>query len=570
MDYEDALRLRAYYLWEAEGRPDGRAEEHWDQAQREAAFDSDDSQRESTPAELAANDLAAILEPGNITLLENRILPEYLSKRRWFAGKDRSIDSLRVVLPPTVIDDVGLLTQIEINTEKGVERYTLPLAVVWERDPSGGDDMSLARDMAIATVRGEGRTGFLTDAFFFPAFVRHLLATVRDGRSLGNSGDETLDVLLESGARDTIDTSAEIHWLSTEQSNSSVTIGGRIVMKLMRKVQSGIHPEAEMCRFLTRVGYRNSSPLLAEIVLRDREETSRSMFVLQGYVPNEGDAWTYATECLRDALVENADGISTRFEQLTSHVGRRLGELHTALSEGKGSAAFAPEVAQARDIEQWKATAVAQLEQAIEVLERKSAAAEPAEDSLVRRITEEREKICSTIRSAQLSDLNATKTRIHGDFHLGQVLWTGDDVYIIDFEGEPAKSIESRRTKSSAMRDVAGLLRSISYATAFAAKQHGGSSAASADHNLAQLDASRQVAERSFLDAYADAMNMDRLATGEEGTVSLLNLFLIEKAAYEICYEVANRPEWIAIPLKGLARALAVFPELKHLASDGQ
>ncbi|MBT2794288.1 putative maltokinase [Paraburkholderia strydomiana] len=568
MDDGEDLRVRAYYVWEAAGRPEGRAGEHWAQARQESGLDAAEA-----PVELAANHLASIFEPDNIALLECRILPQYLLQRRWFAAKDRSIESLRMVTPVVPIADVGVLAQVEVSIEGSIERYALPLAVVWNSDDAGDEESELARDMAIAAVRGEGRTGLLTDAFFVRAFIKGLLATASDGKNVASSEDGTLDIRLESGAEDAIgacaDADADLRWLSTEQSNSSVIVGRRIVMKLMRRLQSGVHPEAEMCRFLTRVGYGNASPLLAEIVQLDRDDGDggqRSLLVLEGFVCNEGDAWSYATGCLRKALTQSGAAVSAEFEQLAGIVGRRLGELHTALSKGEGGVAFAPEAVQARDIDEWKDAAVVQLEQAVDALERQRDSSSLSDHPLVRRIAENRKHIVSAIRNATLAASNAAKTRIHGDFHLGQVLCAKDDVYIIDFEGEPAKPIDSRRAKSSVLRDVAGLLRSISYATAFAAKQHDASSAKTEARgdapSEARLEASRQAAERNFLNAYVQAANADPLATGDSDTVSLLNLFLVEKAAYEVCYEAANRPEWIGISLQGLARALAAFPGL--------
>jgi maltose alpha-D-glucosyltransferase/alpha-amylase len=562
MDHVEDLRLRAYYLWEAAGRPEGRADEHWDQACRDLGLDAKDKQSGSA---LAANELINILNAKNIALLEVQLLPQYLSRRRWFAAKDRSIDSLRLVTPSTeLIGDVGLLAQIEVTIAGNIERYSLPLTVVWNGEGYGEDDLGLARDMAIALVRGQDRTGFLTDAFFVPGFIRGLLDKTKAGESISSSGEGKLDILLESGAQETIDAGAEIRWLSTEQSNSSVIVGGRIVMKLMRRLQPGTHPEAEMCRFLTQVGYGNSSPLLAEIVHRDREHTARTMLVLEGAISNDGDAWTYAIECLCNALMKG-DLVSREFEQLAGRVGRRLGELHTALSKGDGNAAFASEAAGARDIEAWKNAAVVQLEEALDTLERQRSQPAVANDPLAKRIIENRDKILTVVHEAPLSDPRAAKTRIHGDFHLGQVLRAREDIYIIDFEGEPAKPIESRRAKSSPLRDVAGFLRSLSYATALAARQHESSFAANKAESEARLDASRQAAEKSFLDAYARARNGEGLSVAKTEAVSLLNLFLVEKAAYEVCYEGANRPEWIAVPMQGLARELAAFPELAHL-----
>jgi trehalose synthase-fused probable maltokinase len=550
MDHENELRERAYYLWEAAGRPDGHADEHWAQARKEAGLSDEPS--------LKADDLSQILSAENVDVLERDVLPQYLMQQRWFAAKDRAIDSLRIVTPATMIDRCGLLAQVEVDLGGSMERYSMPLAIVW--DERNGDDLELARKMSIARVRGEHGDGILTDAFFVPEFIRSVIDKAMSGASPIVSEDGgKLSFMKESTAPDEINADADIRWLSTEQSNSSVIVGGRVVMKLMRRLQAGTHPEAEMCRFLTRAGYRNSSPLLAEIVHTDHDDAARSMLILEGFIPNVGDTWTHAIDCMRASSEQGGE----RLKEMSDVIGKRLGELHVALSEREGDAAFAAEDATREDVEAWRKGAITQLESAFDIFDG-SHGVTPPDDALARRIAQDRTKIIDAVRTAPIATTNALKTRVHGDFHLGQVLWADGDVFIIDFEGEPARPIDSRRTKSSPLRDVAGLLRSISYAAAFAAKEDGGDPAL----NEATLEGLRRDAEEAFSKAYSQATASDVFASTSGKQVSLLNLLLVEKAAYEVCYEAANRPEWIAIPLRGLARVLAAYPDLEHLADD--
>ncbi|MCG7400422.1 MULTISPECIES: putative maltokinase [Caballeronia] len=538
---DDELRLRAYYLWEAEGRPDGDPDRHWAQARRDAGM------ADEACNEIIADGLADIWSAENRALLEQRVLPDYLARRRWFAAKNRTIRSLKLV-EPVPIDEFALVAQIEIALDGSVERYALPLGLLWDEDACAESDPT--RDMAIVRVLGDGRRGILTDAFFIPAFIRFLVGQTHDGALIHSEEDGTLHFSPEPAARDQIGGVQEIRWLSSEQSNTSVIVDGRIVMKLIRRLQSGVHPEAEMCRFLTRAGYKNASPLLAEVVHTDPNGESRSMVVLEGFVPNQGDAWTFAVECLRSALeAPSGTDESTRdFQRMVELVGRRLGELHAVLSEAHDVAAFDPEVAQADDIDAWRDAAIEQFERAVDVLA-------TCGDPLFYRIVDARSKIVAAVRHAQFADSGTVKIRIHGDFHLGQVLWSGTDAFIIDFEGEPSRPIESRRAKSSPLKDVAGLLRSIDYAAAFAARE--GNRTAGA----AILDPWISAAEEGFLRTYQEASGTQVTASLARDAPDLLNLFLLEKAAYEVCYEAANRPEWMPIPVRGMVRALAAFTD---------
>jgi maltose alpha-D-glucosyltransferase / alpha-amylase len=586
MDHEDELQVRAYYLWEKAGRPDGQAGEHWNQARRAAGLPAEDAPRQAGRAALTAENLENLLNAENTALLEGTILPDYLARQRWFGAKHRTIESLRIVAHAASIDQTGLLAQLEVKLDGSVERYSLPLAIVWEDQRD--DELELARKLAIATVRAGGGEGLLTDAFYVPAFIRAIVAHTSASASLGSPEEGTTAFLPEPGAAGQLAGDGKLRWLSTEQSNSSVIIGGCTVMKLIRRLQEGIHPEAEMCRFLTRAGYEHSSPMLAEVVHTDRHGTVCSMLILERFVPNDGDTWTHSIDCFRAGPTADRDtphvdaGRETRtgpnrgehLNEIARAVGRRLGELHATLAKPGGDPAFAPEAASAEDVEAWRKSAVEQLEQAFDIIGKAnvehSSTGDPLAREMVERVARDRERIVAAVRDTPIAGSDAIKTRIHGDFHLGQVLWASGDACIIDFEGEPARPIESRRAKSSPLRDVAGLLRSISYADAYAAKPEDGSRADARDpeDRDASLEALRREAEESFSTAYVQATARDVFADAGGGEVSLLSLFLVEKAAYEVCYEAANRPEWLAIPLHGLVRVLTAFPGLKDM--DGR
>ncbi|MDR5852774.1 putative maltokinase [Caballeronia sp. LZ003] len=578
MDEIERLRQVAYEQWEREGRPEGRAEGHWQLALETMAKHS---HANSPRATLRASKLSDLLSEANITVLEKHVLPRYLSERRWYSAKDRDIGQIRLTASPPSIDDIGVMTQVRVGLDGNEEVYSLPLAIIWD-DQCAGDATELARKMTLAEIEHLGRTGVVTDAFFVPEFVRALLRNIGAGHSVGAQDGEALDFFTEDAFRLKHRSEEELRWLSAEQSNSSVIIGGHTVLKLMRRLEDGVHPEPEMCRFLTRAGYRNSSPLFAEVIHSDRAERQRTLAVAQGFVPNSGDAWTFAVEKFCEgaspgaadpdrasyASATNAIGTFASVQAMTHAVGLRLGELHSVLANGRGGPAFDQEPASDQDITVWKNAAVVQLNKALEIVSQRGKALTGAsldDESLLRLFSHHRNEIITTIEDSTFRKNGSSKIRIHGDFHLGQVLLSEQDAFIIDFEGEPARPMDERRMKSHPLRDVAGLLRSIAYAAAFHLKERSGQTRSSHESLAAQVQASRSAAENAFLRSYASAAPHGAgLEDTDEGP-GLLDLFLVEKAADEVCYEAANRPEWLQIPLHGLMDALTRFPPLKKL-----
>jgi len=240
---------------------------------------------------------------------------------------------------------------------------------------------------------------------------------------------------------------------------------------------------------------------------------------------------------------------------LAATLGRRLGEMHAALATPSGSPDFAPEAATGADTAQWAAGARRQLEIAFDALSAKTEWRNDAEARRVQNLVARREPLLQRLDALAAAGTGTLRTRIHGDFHLGQVLVAHGDVYIVDFEGEPAKPLEERRAKASPLRDVAGLLRSFDYAAAFGANMGPADLDESAE--LRKQEIVRTFApscQAAFLQAYRDAAYGGALSIAPEAERALLQLFVLEKAAYEVCYEAANRPAWVPVPANGLAR----------------
>jgi maltose alpha-D-glucosyltransferase/alpha-amylase len=340
-------------------------------------------------------------------------------------------------------------------------------------------------------------------------------------------------------------------------------LGDALVLKIIRRINPGIHPEVEMTRHLTAAGYGNAAPLLGEVVRVSADGTPHTLMVAQGFIRNQGDAWGWTQDWLKRtidelALTDGAVDAEEPFAGYTSFsaaMGRRLGELHGVLSRPSDDPAFAPEPATEADRGGWAAGAMAQLDPALDLL-RRAQDLPDADRAMAERLLARADALRAAVSRLAQSAAGALKTRVHGDFHLGQVLVVQGDAVIVDFEGEPARSLEERRAKGSPLRDVAGLLRSFDYAASVAAaSEHSATArAAPADRRMALLGRWQAEATDAFLRAYrAAAAEAPDKWVPEEGEAALLDLFLIEKAAYEVRYEAANRPTWIGLPLRGLA-----------------
>jgi maltose alpha-D-glucosyltransferase/alpha-amylase len=236
------------------------------------------------------------------------------------------------------------------------------------------------------------------------------------------------------------------------------------------------------------------------------------------------------------------------------------------LSQPSRDAAFAPEIATAQDARAWAATAVKRLQEAFEVLAHREQWERAEDQEHATELLAHRQRLKQAIEALARSGVGSPKIRIHGDFHLGQVLVASGDAFIIDFEGEPARSLPDRRAKASPLRDVAGLLRSIDYAAAARIEQKGVGAVPVSDQQKGALIAQFRVrASQAFLDGYHAAAE----TTSDQRERRLLDLFLLEKAAYEITYEANNRPTWIAVPMAGLGTiATRVLEELADVDHD--
>jgi maltose alpha-D-glucosyltransferase/alpha-amylase len=491
-------------------------------------------------------------------VIEREALPQYLAKRRWFAMKDQVLRSTRIALMTRVPSDEAVLLEIETETASGAARWLLPLGIVW------GDTTAppLPTQLALARVRRGAKVGLLTDAFALPAFPLAVLAGLAQKDIIAIDHGMIRFEPTSRIADIAVPNDIEMNWISAEQSNSSVIVGDIAIIKMFRRVTDGPHPEAEMGRHLTEQGFANTPALLGEVVRVDPDGTRHALVIAQAFVRNQGDAWTWTMDLLLRGLSDITSGDEAAAVDAASHadyvrfaalLGQRLGQMHLVLARPSSDAAFAPTAVTAVTAQNFAERARLQLEAAYRVVDtaQQPGAAGEQDQTTMRSV---REALFGKLPALAETAHGATLTRIHGDMHLGQVLVCNGDVVIIDFEGEPAKPIEIRRGKDHPLRDVAGMIRSFDYAAAVVKRRSQSSHAHLADDQVnAFLDSFIERATEAFLIGYREAV----ASSGEQVPIAvkaeLLDLFLIEKAAYEVVYEAANRPTWIDVPLHGLA-----------------
>jgi maltose alpha-D-glucosyltransferase / alpha-amylase len=495
-------------------------------------------------------------------LLEREILPAWLPKRRWFGGKDERVEEVAIVEVSTLpgVRPPILLTELEVQTSRGRERYQLPFGFISEDDVTA----ALPQQLALARVRRGSRVGLLTDAFALDALPRRLLELLRTDAHIPLPSGELQFASTVRLASVTLAPDAEIRRSQVEQSNSSIIVGQQVIIKLLRRLHFGIHPEAEMGRYLTERGFQNIAPLLGEFHRVTAEGQLLLLGLVQGFIHNQGDAWAWSRNVLERAIqsvIVLPEGSTldeplepmSELQTIAAVLGRRLGEMHVALAQPSDDPAFAPEHASPETCAAWGREARARLERALNVLDGASEVS-AEERSMHTELLARRAALLELPEVLATAGVDTLAIRIHGDLHLGQALVSHGDVYFIDFEGEPTRPLELRRAKVSPLRDVAGMLRSFDYAAAMAEAAGGaGQSEIAQTRKHAIIERFRAVSERSFLAAYTDARAASpALAMAPEVQRSLLELFLLEKAAYEIDYEAANRPTWLPVPVRGL------------------
>jgi maltose alpha-D-glucosyltransferase/alpha-amylase len=502
-------------------------------------------------------------------ILERDVLPSFLASRRWFPAKDSAAVTAKLSATiPLTGGELGLtLALIETKSGRDTGQYLMPLAINWTRFDRARNDPT-----ALAAVRRGPREGTLLDATADAAFISILLAKVRAASTIEIEGTRLEFSAVGGFAESDPPVIEDVRSVDTEQSNTTVLVGRHYVVKLFRRIEPGINPEIEVGRFLTEVaGFANMPPLLGTVEMV-RGETRSAVAVIHRLIENQGDAWS-VTNAYLDRYVEerrllNGEAPTESDEQAAyllrmRQVGRRVAEMQLALASRDDVPDFKPEPITPTDVGKWTEDVLRRAQRAFSKLARRRANARDADRAQIDEILAYETSLPAYLRGLLPDSIDAMKIRHHGDFHLGQMLIVKDDVVILDFEGEPRRSLAVRRRKAAAARDVAGLIRSIDY-SATAALERALKSAPDEHGKIARsLEDWRERSVAVMLAAYREFMVDARLWPAQaDDTDRLLDFFLLEKACYELEYEMAHRPDWLRVPLAGVARILSRSPRV--------
>lgn len=502
------------------------------------------------------------------TALEHALVGD-LPRFRWFSGKARTIRGVEIV-DVVAVGQAGWLALAQVSYQQGPrETFVLPVAVA----QGAAAERILAEPAGRLAVRlpGSAPPAALYDPLVDEPFARALLQLIsgsatapgEHGQVIGWAGKKFAEL------RGAPDSPLDTKLVQSEQSNSSIIFGQRLILKLFRRLEDGPNPELEIGAFLTeRTNFTQIAPLAGAIEYRRAGAPSGAVAVLQGFVPNQGDAWTHTLQRL-DAFFKHRlanqewrpfTRLSTRHmleeqrwpDRQAFHIdeaallGRRTAELHLALASDAQSAELAPEPF---DTDSLHADCTSLAQQTLALVSDRT----PEVASQSPRLLELPRTLDKLFSALQRSEFSAQRIRCHGDYHLGQVLFTGSDFVILDFEGEPARSLDERRAKHSPLKDVAGMLRSFDYAVRVAEKAF----LSEAPETWANVPMSSNLWYcfycSQFLQAYMNtAGKAPLLPASLDDLAKLLDIYLLEKAIYELKYELNNRPDWVGIPLAAI------------------
>lgn len=492
---------------------------------------------------MLAGSISEVLSGPGLDLLEETLLPKYLCQQRWFGAKSRVIKDVCVydwaLLPAP---DSALAILDLVYSDGGTERYLLPVAIAL---PAEIVDERFVIGSLQRTLEGVRSDGVLIDGLALNTVREALLRLIVEGATLDTQKGQLRGSPSSTLEDVTADFSSRLS--SAEQSNSSIFFGDSLLLKVFRRLEAGINPDVEIGRYLTEQSQFEHIPAFAgQICYADSSAESKTSYVvglLQEQVKNEGDGWKWTLSQLRLASEPgDAQRVTNSYESAARVLARRTAQLHEAFAQATVRD-FHPRPATVEDLAADSHRLFQQIATTFGLLRQKfPELPENYIEDAACVLTQRRrfEAVAEQLVSIPPEDAG-TWTRIHGDFHLGQVLRTGDDDFVIlDFEGEPIKSLDERRRLQSPLRDVAGMLRSFSY--------------------VAGVHEREQSQSRSWIrdwevpvtKAYLESYFTERKIVHNYATEIMLRAYLLEKALYELQYELNNRPDWTYIPLQGV------------------
>lgn len=532
-----------------------------------------------------ASDWINLFEGGNRRKLEDSILPGYLPRQRWFGNKSEVISGTEIVDWCRLNGGGAMFCLVQVKYAKGgSDRYFLPLKLAF------GDEARAMRKNSAASifsvVLSPGSEGILYDASCDPPSCREILNLIvrsesfpmQDGNVRGLSSSALPEMIPDSRGKE-----MGVFRSPTEQSNTSVIFGDKLIMKLFRHPEPGANPDCEIGAFLTEeTTFHNVPPFGGSIEYLHTSDEPTTLAMLQGLIDNQGDGWQWAMEELEryyENNIQESVPPESRIKPITGTdevrasalaldragvaldaavvLGKRTGEMHLALASSITNLAFTPEAMTQKYMDETRDAINEQAMRAYDLLKNKMSTLPDDTVEMAAFLLSRRTRTLESLAAASLQDVGGQRIRIHGDYHLGQVLRVKSDFVVIDFEGEPARSLEARRARHSPLKDVAGMVRSFNYAAWAALMRY--SSRRPTDRmrlpQWARLWDRAMSAE--FLHAYRQTIAGSTLVPSNSSSFqALLGLYLLEKAFYELLYELNSRPDWVQIPLMGIASLL--------------
>jgi maltose alpha-D-glucosyltransferase/alpha-amylase len=527
------------------------------------------------PTLKAPAQLEVLLHDGQREQLEREILPTYILNCRWFGSKARTLRQLKVIeqLPISADADAAQLWFIEISyLDAPTETYAIPVKIA--SDAVARSVSQSAPHAVIARFAGSDGA-VLLDAIWDETFRSQLLEAIVRRQAMKARSGEFVGIIASGFDADQTGTSGDSYVVSGEQSNSSILFDNKFFLKLYRKIEDGLNPDVEINRFLTeRTNFPNVPAFVGAIEYRRAKVEPTVVCLLQRAAPNEGDVWTRTVDAVGryyDRVLERKAGLQNEstpagallgeliggvYPEKVKLFGQRTGELHLALASSTDDPAFRPEPFNAMTQRSVYQTMRTSLRRTFTLLEKKL-------PDLSRAFRDEAKEVLAAeqeilVREKRLLDrrTNAAKIRIHGDYHLGQLLYTGKDFVILDFEGEPARPLSDRKLKRSGLRDVAGMMRSFQYAAYSALWQP-----AMRKEDVPFLERWADLWYREissvFLQSYLKTTGgAIFIPKNSDDLQIMLEAYLLDKAVYEIGYELNHRPTWVVIPIRGIKHIL--------------
>jgi maltokinase len=450
----------------------------------------------------------------DVSFLDREVLQEWIVAQRWFGSKTRDVSQIELAEVVTLRADPPLLViaLVEARFGEGThETYQVPLGL--RPAAEGWTERVIAE--------AEGWTVY--DALADGALGRELLHRIRQSDRV-----EPLRFMWAAGAPAGTAGSVEARPVGVEQSNSSVVFGEALILKAFRRVEPGVNPELELLRFLSEREFPHIAPLAGWYEIQARQ-IDATLGILQEYLADARDGWELALDGLRD----DPRGLLDRLRAL----GEVTGELHTCLGSEHNDPAFSPDEPSVESL----ALLTADVDEQIERL-----FVDLPDTEVLAPVAGRGQDVRERLQMLSHIGAGGRVIRTHGDLHLGQTMLTGRGWVILDFEGEPARPLPERRRKRSPLRDVAGMLRSFSYAAAGARILRG----------TTPPEEWEERARETYLEGYRDRVDPALLPPGQQAFDQLLAVFELEKAVYELRYELNNRPDWVGIPVAGIVRLL--------------